>query len=520
MNRKIKTQHAPKQNNIKIILISSLIGILAGLVSVLYRYALTAAEETSLAMYEFVGSHRMWIPILFIGLAMTGFLIGKLTKKYWLISGSGIPQVKAQITGYLEGSWLSTLIAKFIGGSVAILAGLSLGREGPSIQLGACVAEGVANKTNSTLSEKRIYIASGASAGLAAAFNAPLAGVMFALEEIFKYFSPMVLLSTMVAAIVADFVSKLFFGISHVFDFTVTEAIPIKYYGLFIVLGVILGLAGVFYNKCLDLSQVFYKKLTFIDEKYKPMIPFVLAGILGLTFPLALCGGHSIIMELDLGSSLMFLIFVFVVKFLFSMISFGSGAPGGIFFPLLVLGSTLGAIFAQIVIPLFGMNEVLFYNFVIIAMAGYFTAIVRAPLTGIILLVEMTGSLSQLLPLIITSAVAYIVAEELHNSPVYEMLLEKLLLSRGIHQKPGDRTKVLLELVVHHGSEMAGKTLRDIAIPEKCLIVSVKRGEHDITPSGATLIKAGDYLTVLTNKGYELDIRAELEELCIREITD
>lgn len=519
MEKKIKSQEAPKQRNIKIILISSLIGILAGLVSVLYRYALTGAEEWAYKMYEFVGSNRQWIPVLFIGLAGVGVLIGKLTKKYWLISGSGIPQVKAQITGYIEGSWLSTLLAKFVGGSVAILAGLSLGREGPSIQLGACVGEGVANKTNSTLSEKRIYIASGASAGLAAAFNAPLAGVMFALEEIFKYFSPMVLLSTMVAAIVADFVSKLFFGINHVFEFTVTESIPIRFYWLFIVLGIVLGVSGVIYNKCLDWTQIAYKKLSFIDDKYKTVIPFVLAGILGLTFPVVLCGGHSIIMELNIESSILFLVVIFIVKFLFSMISFGSGAPGGIFFPLLVLGSTLGAIFAQIVIPVFGMNEVLFYNFVIIAMAGYFTAIVRAPLTGIILLVEMTGSLAQLLPLIITSAVAYIVAEELHNSPVYEMLLEKLLLSRGVHKKTGDQTKVLLELVVHHGCEMDGKTLLEIPVPEKCLIVSVKRGEHDITPSGATVIKAGDYLTVLTSKEYELDTRSHLEELCIKDIT-
>lgn len=516
MKNKMKTQLAPKQKNIKIILISSLIGILAGLVAVLYRFALTEAEELSYGMYEFVASHRVWIPILFIGLALTGFLIGKLTKRYWLISGSGIPQVKAQITGYIEGSWLSTLVAKFVGGSVAILSGLSLGREGPSIQLGACVAEGVAKKTNSSQSEKRIYIASGASAGLAAAFNAPLAGVMFALEEIFKYFSPMVLLSTMVAAIVADFISKLFFGISPVFDFTVTESIPIQYYGLFIVLGIILGASGVFYNKCLNWTQMLYKKISFIDDKYKPIIPFVLAGILGLTFPIVLCGGHSIILELDIQSSLWFLVVIFVIKFIFSMISFGSGAPGGIFFPLLVLGSTIGAIFAQLVIPFFGMSEVLFYNFVIIAMAGYFTAIVRAPLTGIILLVEMTGSLSQLLPLIITSAVAYIVAEEMRNLPVYEMLLEKLLLSRGIHNKPTDRTKIIIELVVHHGSHMDGVFLKDIDIPERCLIVSVKRGEHDITPTGATTIKAGDYLSVLTNRGYELEIREKLDELCLR----
>lgn len=518
MKDQIEKKKLPKQNNIRIILISSLIGTLAGLISVLYRYALTSAETYSYAMYEFIRNNRVYIPFLFIGLALMGFLIGKLTKKYWLISGSGIPQVKAQLTGYLEGSWFSTLVAKFIGGSMAILSGLSLGREGPSIQLGACVAEGVANKTHSTASEKRIYIASGASAGLAAAFNAPLAGVMFALEEIFKYFSPMVLLSTMVAAIVADFISKLFFGISHVFEFEITQSIPIKYYGLFIVLGIFLGFMGVFYNICLDKTQDLYKKIHFIDDKYKPIIPFIMAGILGLTFPIVLCGGHSVIMALDIQATMSFLVLVFLIKFIFSMVSFGSGAPGGIFFPLLVLGSTLGAIFAEVVIPLFGMDEVLFYNFVIIAMAGYFAAIVRAPLTGIVLLVEMTGSLSQLLPLIVTSAVAYIVAEEMRNLPIYETLLEKLLRSRGIHQKPGDRTKILLELVVHHGSEMDGKTLREIPVPEKGLIVSIKRGDHDITPNGNTVVKAGDYLTVLTNIAYEISVREELESLCIQEI--
>ncbi len=517
MKNLIHKRRAPKQNNIKIILISSLIGVLAGLVSVGYRYALTEAEEFSYAMYSFVSENRMYMPLLFIGLAITGFLLGKLTKKYWLISGSGIPQVKAQITGYIEGSWLSTMVAKFIGGSIAILSGLSLGREGPSIQLGSCIGEGISSKTNSSPSEKRIYIASGASAGLAAAFNAPLAGVMFALEEIFKYFSPMVLLSTMVAAIVADFVSKLFFGISHVFDFQITQSIPIKYYGLFVVLGLFLGFMGVFYNICLDKTQELYKKLTFINEKYRPIIPFIMVGILGLTFPIVLCGGHRVITALDIHVSMSFLILVFVLKFMFSMISFGSGAPGGIFFPLLVLGSTLGAIFAEVVIPLCGMDEVLFYNFVVIAMAGYFAAIVRAPLTGIVLLVEMTGSLSQLLPLIVTSAVAYIVAEEMGNLPVYETLLEKLLRNRGIHEKPGDRTKILLELVVHYGCEIEGKNLMEIPVPEKCLIVSIKRGDHDITPKGSTIVKAGDYLTVLTNLANELTVREELERLCVKE---
>lgn len=518
MSEHVKRSNVPEQKNIKIILISALIGILAGLVAVCYRLLLTEAEELSYAMYSFIDSNKRWMPLLFIGLAVTGYLIGMLTQKFPLISGSGIPQVKAQILGYIEGSWLSTLLAKLVGGTISIVAGLSLGREGPSIQLGACVAHGVANKFTDSPSEKRIYIASGASAGLAAAFNAPLAGVMFALEEIFKYFSPMVLLSTMVAAVVADYVSKLFFGISHVFDFQVTETVPIQFYWLFLVLGILLGFAGVFYNICLIKTQQLFRHIRFVNNRVKQMIPFVMAGILGVTFPIVLCGGHSLITVLDMSTSLSFLVIALILKFVFSMISFGSGAPGGIFFPLLVLGSTIGAIFAQVIIPITGMNEALFYNFVIIAMAAYFAAIVRAPLTGIILLVEMTGSLTQLLPLIITSAVAYIVAEELHNKPVYESLLENLLKARGFHEKEEAPSKILLESVVNFGSIIANKQIKEITIPATCLIVSIKRGEINLTPNGSTTIRAGDYLTILTSTSNEIEVREALEIICSESI--
>ncbi len=512
---KIKRKQATEDKNVKVIGISAVIGVLAGFASVVYRYLLSWAEGFAFAMYAFVSANLVYMPLLFVGLALLGYGVGMLTRKYSLISGSGIPQVKAQMMGYIEGSWLSTLLAKLVGGTAAIVAGLSLGREGPSIQLGACVGEGVANRFTKDESEKRIYLASGASAGLAGAFNAPLAGVMFALEEVFKYFSPMVLLSTMVAAVFADFVSKMFFGMDSVFDFAVTQSIAIQHYWLLLVLGGILGLSGVLYNTCLVKAQAIYRTLsTKLDRRVVPVIPFLCAGVLGLTFPIVLCGGHSIIEELHFSTGLWFLAIALVVKFLFSMVSFGSGAPGGIFFPLLVLGSTVGAIFAKIAIPMLGLDEALFYNFMIIAMAGYFAAIVRAPLTGIVLMIEMTGSLSQLLPLIVTSAVAYIVAEEMKNQPIYESLLENLLRNRGIQKRPKKHVKVLLETVVQYGATIENKTLQEAAIPEKCLIISVKRGEHDITPNGSTVFKAGDYLTVLTSAKYEQDVRAVIEGLC------
>ena len=190
-------------NRIQILVWSIFIGILSGIVVVLYRLLLGAAEKYSFYIYDFLRNNVMWIPLWLIVLCALGYFIGHLVSKNSMISGSGIPQVKGIIMGYFKNNWLSTLTKKFIAGTIGILGGLSLGREGPSIQLGACVAEGLSKKYKGSRMEKKILIASGASAGLAAAFNAPLSGVIFALEEVFKYFSPLILMSTMISAIIA-----------------------------------------------------------------------------------------------------------------------------------------------------------------------------------------------------------------------------------------------------------------------------------------------------------------------------
>lgn len=165
-------------------------------------------------------------------LFIIAYMVGKLIDKEPYISGSGIPQIKAIISGYIKNRPL------IIGGTLSILSGLSLGREGPSVQLDACTGDIISKFFKSSRLQRRLLISSGASAGLSAAFNAPLSGVLFCLEEIYKYFSPVVLLSTTVAAVAADFISKHFFGLNPVFNFTSTTALPLENYWflLFLVL--------------------------------------------------------------------------------------------------------------------------------------------------------------------------------------------------------------------------------------------------------------------------------------------
>ena len=278
-------------------------------------------------------------------------------------------------------------------------------------------------------------------------------------------------------------------------------------------MGILLGVFGAFYNWFTLKTQNLYNKLK-CSTSVKLMIPFLLAGIIGLLFPVVLCGGHAVLEELNLNTTLTLLLVILIAKFLFSIISFGSGAPGGIFFPLLIIGGTFGAVFGYISINYLGINAELFNNFIILSMAGYFTAIVRAPITGIILITEMTGSFTHLLSLTIVSIIAYIVADFLKSAPIYDSLLENLLLKNNINDYHShSNKKLIITNVVHFGSKIENTPLSSIKLPENTLIVSIKRGEDTIVPKGNTVIKAGDTILTMTDLKDEWKVRELIDSL-------
>ena len=286
---------------------------------------------------------------------------------------------------------------------------------------------------------------------------------------------------------------------------------------LLIILGILLGVFGSYYNYLTLKTQDLYSKLK-CSTSIKLMIPFLLAGILGLLFPGVLCGGHAIVEELTLTSALSLILLMLVAKFLFSIISFGSGAPGGIFFPLLIIGGTFGAVFGYISINYLGISSELFNNFIIISMAGYFTAIVRAPITGIILITEMTGSFSNLLSLSIVSIISYIIADALKSEPIYDSLLKNLLTKNNINEYHNtSNKKIIITNVVHFGSKIEKVTLNSLKLPENMLIVSIKRDERSIVPKGNTIIKAGDTILTMTDLKDEWKVRELMESLTTKE---
>ena len=496
----------------KLILQGMGVGALTGSIVSLYRYAFHEVEAMRTIMVS-AASQKFLVGLLGIGLIIFAlFVATAVSKREPVAAGSGIPQVEAEMKGKLNANWLQVILAKFIGSLLAIGAGLSLGSEGPSVQLGAMSGKGFSRINRGLRTEERMLITAGSGAGLAAAFGAPLAGVVFTLEEMHKNFSQEVLLTTMAAAITADCIAAYIFGMKPIFEFTVSEGLPLQRMWLVVVLGIVLGIFGIIYTKVTFLTQDIFAKIPIPVKRMA--IPFVMVIILAIFMPSALGSGSSLIEPVASGKMGAGLILgLLAVKFITSMISFGTGLPGGTFLPMLVLGALAGGCFTEAISPIAGYEETYLQYFVILGMAGYFSAIVRAPITGIILICEMTGTFSNLLSLAMVSLVAYMVADFMKSPPLYEALTERLV-DGSKAKKPSRRNKVLIESEVYFGSMMEGQELSTIRLPKGALVVSILRDGHEIVPHGGTRIEAGDKLAVLCNEDMVMHVQYELEEKC------
>lgn len=499
-----------KKLRYRLILEGAVIGVFAGIVTSLYRLVLTYADKICGTVYTFARQNWLSCVIVFVCLAAAAVLCGLIVRSEPMIKGSGIPQVEGKLLGVFDYSWWKVMVKKFVAGAISLCAGLSLGREGPSIQLGACAGEGLSKIFHRSRIEEKYMITCGASAGLASAFNAPFAGVLFALEELHKSFSPNIILSAMTAAVTSDLVSKAFFGTRSVFDISSSAPIPIRFYIVLAAMGIALGIFGAAYNKVLIASQKLYGKMK-IPDFTKQIIPFLIAGILGLTLPAVLGGGHGIIEGIVVGKyTIMYMLLLLIVKFLFSMVSFGSGAAGGIFFPLLVLGAICGGITGTAAIEYMGMPQQYLTTFMLLGMVGMFTGIVRAPITGIVLIVEMSGSLSQLLSLVVVAATAYIAADSLGVKPVYDLLLERIMPKDKIVE---NKEQIIIDIKVGENSPCEGRKLTSLNIPPEAVLIGVNRGGEDLMPKEAGKLTDYDTLIFLCASEDEHYVRENVEKL-------
>ncbi|MDY4417289.1 ClC family H(+)/Cl(-) exchange transporter [Selenomonas sp.] len=423
---------APERMKLRLFLEGNLIGVLTGFVIAAFRYLLVLSEEALPRLYAWLAAASpVWTTAWCAVLAAIGYVLYRIVRHEPMTSGSGIPQIEGILAGEMQMNWARVLAWKFIGAVLGIGAGLSLGREGPSVQLGACLGQGVGRMARRAPGEDRYLLTAGAGAGLAAAFNAPLAGVIFCLEELTKDFSPLVLMGAVAACVTATTVVQQFFGLAPVFhmgDVPVVETG--SFFLLLVLLGLFVGFVSLAFNRSLTFSLDTFAHLK-LPAWSKPMLPLFVSVAFGFALPQVLGGGSPLVDSLvvcDYGLTM--LCVLFAAKFLFLMVCFGSGVPGGIFLPMLVLGALAGAIFARLAALAGVLPDGLAVDCMVFGMAAYFACVVKSPITGTVLIMEMTGSFAHMLPLILVSMTAYLVSELTGGRPVYEMLLSRSLAIR------------------------------------------------------------------------------------------
>lgn len=499
-----------KNSKWRLIAQSMIAGVVAGMLVSLYRYGIEFATESAAEIYSYLKGHPVCIIPWFLVICGAAWVIYKLIKLEPYAKGSGIPQVEGIVLLGMKMRWYTILVVRFIAGLLAALLGLSVGREGPSIQIGACGAQAFANSATKNKAEKNYLITAGGAAGLAAAFNAPFSGIMFALEEVHKSFSINVLITAASAALVSDLVSGVFFGLSPVLGFLVVPQLPLRFYPWLILAGVLSGLVGSLINKFLLLSGTLYKK-------FPPVmgIGLALTAALpcGIFLPQVLGGGSDLIrLANSADSSLVLLAVLLAIKLLFTSISFGSGVPGGIFLPILSMGALTGGLLGGIAVKL-GLPGEYIAVLVVCSMAGALTSSVKAPMTSVLLMTEMTGSLVQLMPVALVSFISLWISDMLKIAPIYEELLERIADAKN---EAGNKSadEVYVEMAVEEGSTLAGALLCDVPWPDGLLAVSLHRGTQEIVPKGNTQIHTGDYIAVLSSDMNYADTRTYLSGLC------
>lgn len=469
---------------------AALVGVLAGGVALLFRMALNTADTLRGNLITWSQGFPLfgWIfPVLF---TLLGAVISVLiTRRYAPeASGSGIPHLEAVLQKFRELNWKRVLPVKFFGGIIAIGCGLALGREGPTVQMGGAVGDAVSKLLKTSERERLTLISSGAGAGLAAAFNAPLSGLIFVLEEVRRDFQPVIFGAAFVAAVVADIVARFGSGQFPVFAIPSYATPPLEALPIFVLLGILAGLFGVLFNKGLLRSVELF---SWIPVKKRIFVNAGVGAVIGLTgwfLPEMLGSGHSLAEDVLRGNMALAIIPLFFLgRFILTVSSYSTGAPGGIFAPLLVLGSLLGLAVGQVAHLIFPVAVPIPAVFAVVGMAAYFAAIVRAPLTGIMLIIEMTGNYELMLPLLVSCFCAYVIAEALKDLPVYEALLERDLSKLG--NAITIRIPKVMEFTVQPGSPFVGQQVRFLGLPSGCIIVRCMDGKREWVPKAITRLE-------------------------------
>jgi CIC family chloride channel protein len=411
-------------------ILSPVAGAATGLVGAVFRLALEQADRLRDALVSWAYDWKLagFLLVTAAGAAATAVAARLVRRHSPYAAGSGIPHVEAVLHGELPPAPFRLLPVKFCGGLLAIGAGLALGREGPSVQMGASLAHLVGVIFRRNWPDCRVLLAAGAGAGLATAFNAPIAGSIFVLEELVRRFETRIAIAALGASATAIAVARLFLGEAP--DFYVE---PLPFDGaftrpLYFLLGAVAGLLAILYNRTLLGTVAAFDRLDRWPVELRAALVGAAVGVLAWFAPELVGGGEPIVQRLLAGVGTLAVIpLVFLLRLGLGALSYAARTPGGLFAPLLVLGAQLGLLFGALCRFGFPDLSIRPEAFAVVGMAAFFTGVVRAPVTGIVLVIEMTAGFTLFLPMLEACFAAMVVPTLLGDAPVYDSLRQQIV---------------------------------------------------------------------------------------------
>lgn len=412
--------------------LSILLGILTGCVGSLIQLGITWVDKGLIVWFDFAKSHQWPVGIVSALTTMVMVYVAWILVRYVATeaSGSGVQEIEGALLHERPVFWRRLLPVKFIGGVLAISSKMVLGREGPTIQIGGNLGDMIGEWFSLSQKRRDSLIGAGAAAGLATAFNAPLAGVLFVLEEMRNEFNFSFINFKMVAicCVSATVVLHLILGPKPDIPMDMFNLPSLQSLWLFFIVGLVVGFVGLLFNTYLmKVLHVLDNFKTWMKDMYVIIIG-LLVGYLAYLSPDMVGGGYAII-EKALVSypSLSVLCGILIVRFVMTLLCYGTGVPGGIFAPMMALGTLIGLACSHVFHLISGDISVHPGMFAVAGMGALFAAAVRAPITGIVLVVEMTQNYLLILPLMVSCLTSTTVVQLARNAPIYTQLLHRSL---------------------------------------------------------------------------------------------
>jgi CIC family chloride channel protein len=407
------------------------IGVVCGLVAVAFHEAIRLAEDTMVRLAQ-RDTSRMWIVWTLLCPTAGGLFAGVLVARFFPDArGSGVPQVKAAYANKRGRVRLRDAVAKFFLAAVQIGSGASLGREGPTVQICAAVASALGRLARISPQAQRRLIPVGAAAGIAAAFNAPIAAVTFTIEEIIGKLDETLLSGVILAAALAAVIERSILGAHPVFDGPAHHGLDdARSLLLYAILGVAAGAASIAFTDLLLHLRSWFRSLKRLPPWAQPAAGGLVTGALAvitlllIETPGVTGGGYESLRNALQGNLTVKVMLVLgVAKLLATCFSYSSGGVGGIFAPVLFIGAMLGGAFGSLDVTLFHHPNDTAAAFALVGMGAVFSGSIRAPMTSVLIIVEMTSGYELILPLMIANMTSYLIARRFRPQPIYEALL-------------------------------------------------------------------------------------------------